>query len=232
MPKSESQLVNDAFTKDELENQIISHHLFPKPSITISRDPGSGGRPIARQVAKRLGFKFYDEELIVAIAKSAKRTKQIITDVDEKSRSGIQDLVHTLFNPEYISEATYLNHLINVVMSLAHQGNAVILGRGANFIVPKEKVLSVLITAPKNVRIERAAKFEKVTHKKAVKIVEKFSKERRDFVKQYFKKNYSDVNYYDLVINSEHLDLDRTSELIITAFRLKFPNVKIPRIVK
>ena len=221
------RLVNKVFERLQLETnrQKPEQVLSQNPFITIARDPGSGGKPIAKLIARKLEFKFYDEALIEAIAKSAKRRKQIIAQVDEKSRNVIEDLVHNLFNPNYVSDETYIKHLVDATLAIAHKGKSVILGRGTNFIAPAADGLHILVTAPREIRIKRAIKFEKVTKKKALSIIDKVSKEREAFVSQYFGKDYSDPAYYDLIVNTEFFDLEMASDLIITAFRKKFPTV-------
>src|SRR5688572_16844493 len=98
-------LINKALSRLRLRDSIsttLTDTSFVKPFITIAREPGSGGAPIAEAVAAKLGFKFLDEEIIDGIAKSTKKRKAIIQAVDEKSRSKIEDIVHSLLNEEYI----------------------------------------------------------------------------------------------------------------------------------
>jgi len=227
MSKTVDELIEHLFTKLRLEHAAAESapKMTRKPCITIARDPGSGGKPIAEEVAHKLGFDFYDRKLIEAIAKSARQRKRVIANVDERIRTSIEDLIHGLFNPEYISDTTYINNLSQVVLSLIHQGNAVILGRGTNFIAPHNSCLSALVTAPKKIRIERAIQYEHINRDKAINTINKISKERRDFVSQYFGKNYDNPKYYDLVVNTRYLDIDAASNLIISAFRKKFPNL-------
>jgi len=91
--------------KDFLINkQLFLHNMFPPkwrkaiknnesfnlyPVISISREPGSGGKPIAKLLAKELKFTFYDKQLINLIAKDAKKEKEIIKEFDEKAKSEI-----------------------------------------------------------------------------------------------------------------------------------------------
>ena len=223
------KLIDKFFTTSFLRSlkteEEASQSLSLHPFITVARDPGSGGRPIAERVAKKLNFDFYDDALIEAIAKSSRKRTKIIKQVDEKTRSTIDDVIHNLFNPEYISDTTYINHLTKVVLALAHKGKAVLVGRGSNFIAPYTEGLNVLVTAPKQVRIERAVKYEKISKKVAKRRVEKISEQRKQFVSQYFSKDYTNPKYYDLIINTEYFDIDGASDLIISAFRKKFPTL-------
>ena len=192
------------------------------PFITVARDPGSGGRPIADRLAKKLGFEFYDEQFVTEIAKSAKARSEILREVDERSRSQVDDLIHNVLNPEYISERRYIKHLCKVVLHRARKGKVVLLGRGANFITPNAFGFHVRITAPYRVCVSRAVQFEGVSHKKARNIIGKITAERAAFVRQYFGKNIFNCKYYDLTLNTTYMTLDDAVETIITAFKSKF----------
>lgn len=196
---------------------------FPRPFITVARDPGSGGCPIAKRVADKLGFLFVDEQIIEQIAGNTKQRKAIIKAIDEKSRTRIEDIVHSTLNKEYVDDYVYISELIKVILAYAHKGHVVILGRGANFICPTGKGLHANVTAPYNIRVQRAMNYEGFDKKQAKDVIAKVEKERKDFVKQYFKKNVHDVNAYDLTINTSYLDIDEAAQLIVDSFYKKFP---------
>jgi cytidylate kinase len=203
--------------------------IAKKPFITIARDPGSGGKPIAQLVAKQLKFKFYNKALVEEIAKSAKLRSQVIKNVDENTRTYIQDVIHGLFNPEYISDTTYIKHLSRTILSIAHQGKAVILGRGANFIVHKDEGLNVLVTASKKTRVQRAITYEHISRSEAKDRIYKISHQRSEFISQYFRKYYTNPKHYDLILNTDHYDIESASKVIICAFAQKFPHFKLPK---
>jgi len=194
-----------------------------RPFITVSREAGSGGSLVAKAVAKKLGFKFYHKEIIDLIAKKAKKRKQLIKSLDEKERGFVDDLVHSLLNPEYVSEQLYINNLCKVVLSLARKGNCVILGRGGNFIAGQYGGLHVRIAAPFLVRAGYTAQYEGYAIYKARERVRKFDKNRKEFIKQYFGKDPSNANYYDLVVNTTYLNIKQVRDIVITAFKQKFP---------
>lgn len=193
-----------------------------KPSITVSREPGSGGRPVAEMVARKLGFELFDEKLVEAVAKSAKLRKDLVQSVDEKHRGVIVDMIQSLLNPDYVSDMTYIKHVVRVILSRAQKGKAIILGRGANFIVPPDRALKVRIQAPYKHRVAWAIQYEHLDIDQAKIIIAKADAERKDFTRQYFNRNISNANYYDLVINTAHIRLEDACDLIIFAFKKKF----------
>ncbi len=200
----------------ELEN------AFKRPFITIAREPGSGGAPIARAVAEKLGFKCIDEQIIEEIATSTKKRKDIIRGIDERSRNAIDDMVHSLLNTEYVDDFKYVSELVRVILTYAHAGHVVIIGRGANFVTPFDKGLHVNITAPYSVRLERAMRYEGHDRKTAQTVIEKHEGQRKAFVKQYFKKDINKCNAYDLTLNTSYFSLEQARDIILEAFYRKF----------
>lgn len=206
--------------------ETLARKIKLRPFITISRESGSGGTPIAKLVAKKLKFKFYNKKLIDMIAKKTKKRKVLIESLDEKDRGMVEDIVQSFFNPDYVAGETYFKHLCRVTMTLAKRGNCVILGRGANFITSDYGGLHVRIVAPFLVRAGYTAQYEGYTIYEARERMQKFDKERKDFIKEYFGKDPSNANYYDLVINTAELKPELAAEIIVTAFKKKFPDWK------
>ena len=192
------------------------------PFITVSREAGSGGKLIAKKVAKSLGLKFYDKKLLELIAKQAGRRKKVITKLDERERGFLDDLIYSLLSPEYLAEQTYIKSLCKVVKALSLQGGCVILGRGGNFIASHKNGLHVRVVAPFWVRAGYTAKYEKRSLKNAIERVRKYDRDRKEFIQQYFGKNPSNTNYYDLVINTQYLSIDEAVEAVAEAYRQKF----------
>lgn len=201
---------------------IEDENSFVVPFITIAREPGSGGAPIAQAVARKLGFEYIDEQIIDAIAKSTKRRREIIAEIDEKSRTGIEDIIHSMLNTEYVDDLKYVKELFKIILYYAYKGKTVILGRGANFITPFAKGLHVNITAPYKVRVQRAMDFEGHSEDRAKEVIDKVEKERKAFVKQYLKKDITKPNSYDLVLNTTYFRLDEARDVIIEALYRKF----------
>lgn len=201
---------------------IESESSFKVPFITFAREPGSGGAPIARMVADKLGFEFVDEQIIEEIARSTKKRTAIIKEIDEKARTSIEDIIHSALNREYVDDLKYTKELFKVILTYAYKGKTVILGRGANFITPFARGLHVNVTAPYKVRVQRAMDFEGFNNAKAKEVIAKTEKERKDFVKQYLKKDLSKPNSYDLSLNTTYFRVNEASDLVIEALYQKF----------
>lgn len=211
----------------------ITSSPFIKPFITFAREPGSGGRPIAKKLADKLGFTFVDEQIVDEIARSTKKRKAIIQEVDEKTRDNISDLVHSLFNKEYVDDVKYVTELARVILTYALKGHTVILGRGANFITPFAKGLHVNITAPYDVRVKRAMDYEGHSEEKAKEVIKEVEAERNNFVKQYLRKNPQKTNSYDISLNTTFFTVDEAAAVLEETFYHKFPrSVRYPAIFR
>jgi cytidylate kinase len=151
-----------------------------------------------------------------------KKRAAVIKEIDEKSRSKIDDMVHSWFNEEYVDDLKYVTELVRVILTYAYKGHVVILGRGANFITPFAKGLHVNITAPYDTRVKRAMDFEGHDLATAKQIIAQTEQERKQFVKQYFEKNVSACDAYDLTLNTRFYNVNDSRDIIIEAFYKKF----------
>ena len=203
-------------------NDVYQESLFIKPFITIAREPGSGGAIIAKAVADKLGFELVDKQIIEEIAKSVKRRKEVIASLDEKTRGAVEDLLDSVLDPEYVNEEKYISELFKIVIAYAHQGQVVILGRGANFITPFAKGLHVNIVAPYTVRVKRAMDFEGLSREKAREVIARVERERSDFVKRYISSDIKKRNAYDLTLNTTYFRINEARDITIEAFKQKF----------
>lgn len=210
--------------KKKLEGSLSfpDEETYMRPFITVAREPGSGGAPIAKAVADKLGFEFVDDQIVEDIAKSTKKRRAIIREIDEKSRSQIDDLIHSLLNVEYVGDEEYVMELVRTIIAYAHKGHCVILGRGANFITPFGKGLHINIVAPYVVRVRRAMDYEGLSEKQAKDVIAKVEREREEFVKQYFSSNIKQRNVFDLTLNTTFFTVNQAREVILEAFKQKF----------
>lgn len=222
------QLVNKALRYFNLKNTLQKAASSPEddsyltPFVTVAREPGSGGAPIAKAVAEKLGFEYVDDQIVEEIARSTRKRKAIIEEIDEKSRSRIDDLVHSVLNLEYLGDEEYITELVKIIIAYAHKGKSVIIGRGANFITPFGKGLHVNITAPYPIRVQRAMDYEGLNQQQAKEVIAKVEKEREDFVQQYFSSNIKQRNVFDITINTAYFSVNQASNVIIEAFKQKF----------
>jgi cytidylate kinase len=195
--------------------------LFYGPYLIISREKGAGGNAVARLVGQRLGWQVFDNEMVDEVAKQAHVRRQLIESLDERDKKTIQAIVGQLLKPEEIDTADYLGYLKQVVLTLGHQGNVVIVGRGARFILPSQFGLSVRMVAPIEMRIRRFADKANLSLAAARMEVQKTDRERVKLIRRHFGRDVTDPLSHDLMINTAAISLEEAAEVILAALREK-----------
>ena len=172
------------------------------PVISITREPGCGGEHIAKTIAQALGLMLYDGQLVEAIAKDAHVSARVVATLDEKVRSQLDDWLSS-FSAGSISADQYMQSLRSVLFTLAAHGNAVIVGRGANFVLPADrKTLGLCLVAPLELRVNNMMKELRLSSDGARQHIAYLERERRQWVKQIGFADIDDVTNYHLVINT------------------------------
>ena len=217
------KLTIEKFVKDQIKKW---ERIYPEkdkieeariPVITVSKEPGAGGNLLAQKIAERLDLDLFNRDIIKEIAESAKISATVIETLEKERLSGIEDFISSLVNKHYLYPGLYLEHLMKVVCTIAEHGRAVIVGRGANFILPPEKRLSVRIVAPLEVRIQNIADRFGASADEAKRRVIRRESRRKAFIRQSFNADISNPIHYDLTINFGNLSMVSAVEAVISA---------------
>jgi cytidylate kinase len=193
----------------------------PNLVVTISREPGSGGKLIAAGIAEQLNFDLFHQEVIHEMARSAQVSRQLLESLDERGLSFLEDWIASLISRNHLWPDEYLQHLLKVITAIGKHGRAVLVGRGANFILPQKDIFRVRVTAPRPFRAEKVAEEYGVSFDEAKNRVIKTESERRAFVQKYFHADISAPENYDLVINTSTLTLEEAVEGVCAMLRLR-----------
>jgi hypothetical protein len=193
--------------------------------LTIARDEGSLGNEIAQELSRRLEWHVFDKEIVTYIAENNHVRDSLVNQLDQKSQSLIQDMISRFLRPESGSFGVqeYHESLLRTLACIAAHGAAILVGRGANFALrDNERGLCVRITASSEVRVQRLSRNWKVDPEEARHRMQADDEERRGFIRQYFKKDFDDSRFYDLLFNTDRL----SSEQIVASI---LPVIKGPK---
>ena len=179
---------------------------------------GSGGSEIARMLANQLKMNLIGGQIINEVAKSAKMSEKIVRSLDEKDISRLDNFIDSMFASRHLSLDAFLKHLTTVILTIGEHGNSIIMGRGAQFILPKDKVFRVRIVAPRELRVKKIMNDRQMSKGEAERYIDERDRNRKGFVQKYFKANVDDPDNYDLIINTEKLGIDGSVEAIKKAF--------------
>jgi cytidylate kinase len=187
------------------------------PVVTISREPGSGGRIIAQKLAAKLNVEVFHQEVLHEMARRAEVSEQMLATMDQRGLSILEDWISSLVYDRHMWPDEYLKHLMNVIGTIGKHGGAVVVGRGANFILPPEQRFRVRITAPQRFRIRKVAHEFTLSEDDARRRVIKTESDRKAFIRKYFNADIADPDNYDLTINTKNLGVDPAADLIAAA---------------
>jgi cytidylate kinase len=190
----------------------------------VSREAGTLGTAVAREVGKRLGWQVHDHELLERIAQDMHVRTALIESVDERHQNSLLEAVEAFLavpsGSEWqplVCESSYVRHLVETVLALGVHGQCIIVGRGAAFILPAETTLRVRLVAPVKERIATLRRTLALSEKEAALRVRTLDRERNDFVRDHFLKDPADPTHYDLVLNAGRLSVAEEAGLIIDA---------------
>ncbi len=187
--------------------------------ITLSMEPGSGGSLVAQKAAEQMGFDYFHQHIIRDIAKSAKIRASVIDTIEKERLSGIDDFIASLYKNQYLYPGIYMEHLLKVINTIAQHGRAVIIGRGANFILPPQERFSVRVIAPLEIRIQNVVRTYGIKEEEARRRVIRREAKRGAFVRKSYDADISDPENYDLIINTGKMPIESAVEAIIAAVR-------------
>jgi len=191
------------------------------PWVTISRAFGSGGGEIAQRLAARLNYPIVDKEILEVLVAEGHLRAAIVEALDERDRSSLDVWVEGILRGKLQDKGDYHRTLVKVLGGIAIHGHAIIIGRGANFILDPAHGLNVRIVAPRAQRIETIGRIRNLDEDAATKLVEKIDAERGAFVRGLFHREIEDPLAYDLIINTAGIGMDLAVDLIERSLRQK-----------
>lgn len=182
--------------------------------ITITREFGSGGRTIAKKLAEKLGYAYYDYEIVQQIAQESGFAKEYIEENGEDA-SSTSTFGFIWNNYGYnLSDELYIAQR-NVICELADKGNCVIVGRCSDYILRDRKdVLNVFIHADFEYRKNRVVSVYGQNEFAPDKRIKDKDKRRIAYYKYYTDRKWADAKNYQLCLDSGVLGIDKCVELI------------------
>jgi hypothetical protein len=195
-------------------------HLQEGPWVTVSRQWASGGFEMAVELANRLGWHVFDHEIITEMAQHEQLRETILSRVEKRSLDTFGEYIAHLVTGDPVGPA-YAQEMMQVVWGLARQGQAVIIGRGANWFLEPRFGLRVRVVAPLERRIARLVERNKVEEKAARAETMEDDAQRKDFVRKLFDRDIDDPLGYDLVVNLGDIDERTAVEMLQSALRAK-----------
>jgi cytidylate kinase len=205
------------------------------PVITISRMYGSGGSEVAQRVAAALGWSLLDNDIVDAIAERSGLTRAEVTAQDERVPSLVERLASALSlgSPEMLppvptgpvetTEERIIAVTQRVIEEAVQAGPAVFVGRGAQcLLAEREDALHVFCYAPRAALRKYAMSTFRVSQDEADKMIAEQNKQRDQYVRRHWNRNWLAHENYHLCVNTAWLGIDGAAALIVDTARKQF----------
>ena len=196
--------------------------------ITIARGFGSGGKTIGKILAKKLDINYYDSDLIKLASEESGINIELFGKSDERVKAGLFKRYNPAYdskilppdNDGYVSSDNLFNIQAKIIRDLAEGENCIIIGRCADHVLRNnEKVIRLFFYADEEASIQNVIDIYGVSPKVAKAKIDSIDKTRASYYKYYTGKVWTDVNNYDLCINTTKLGFEKSAEAVIAYMR-------------
>lgn len=201
----------------------------PISVITIGRQFGSGGRELGRLLAQRLGFEFYDKELLFEAARQSGLDPEFFRRSDERFPrffGGVTFAMglnpYSLFaGPSAVGDDSVNKAISDCIMALGQKGGCVIVGRTADYILRDNPAcLNIFVHAPVAHRVARIMeRGDAGTESEARTLAERTNKLRANYYNFYTDKTWGDAASYHLSVDSSVLPMDMLVDMLADLVR-------------
>jgi len=189
--------------------------------INVGRSFGSGGGFVAKAVGRKLGIPVYDNELISKAAEESGYSKSVF-EGGEKRRSLFS--MSSFFasgrlpfgeSSGYVNDDMLFKIQSEVIRNIAEKGDAIIVGRCADYILRDLDCLDVFVCAPMEFRIQRLMKNEGLQEDEAEELMRRKDRTREAYYNFYTFGAWGRADNYNLCVDSSILGIEGTADFII-----------------
>jgi len=202
------------------------------PFVTVSRMYGAGGSEVAERVARTLGWALFDNAVIDAVAERSGLTRAEVSARDERVPSMVERIATTLSlgtpesmpaipeAPVLMTEERLVDITRRVIEEAVQQGPAVFVGRGAQCLLANRRdSLHVFCYASRAKLVEGAISRLGVAPKDAERVVVEMNRNREQYVRRHFNREWRDVTNYQLCVDTGWLGLEGAAQLVVELVR-------------
>lgn len=193
--------------------------------ITIQRQFGSLGRPIAKRMAEILGIEYYDRDILEMASKELQVNKSDISEYDEKSYTKMK-------YPLGRGETKIQDHLFNVQQCIMSElamkkESCIIVGRCSDYVLRHlENTFNIFIYAPYEHRLENCIHELGMEPNEARKMIKSIDKARKNYHKYYTGLSVDTIENRQMLVDSSFLGVEGTAQMLADMVKKKFLNEK------
>ena len=219
----DKSFANGDFTTAFLEREKLNIGL-ENYVITISRQFGSLGRPIAKKMAQLLGIEYYDRDIVERVAQDAGIDSILADDGEEVENSEFGKMRYPLGMASEEEQDKIFDVQSKIIQELANEESCIIVGRCSDYILRNQRNhFSIYIYAPYEVRKENCIKYLHMEPEEVDQMIQSVDEARRSYNMHYAKTYSEDIANKDILIDSSLYDgVDNTAEVLVEMVRRKF----------
>jgi len=189
----------------------------PVSAVCISRALGAGGEEVGRLVADALGFRYVDEEIVLAAAEKEGLDRELLATA-ERMRTGLSRLGEIDIVTGGGFDELQRSLIREAIQQTAAAGKVVIVAHAASIaLAGDDRVLRVLVTASPEARARRLVQTEQLGEQEAAKQIDRSDKARAAYIKRFYNVDRELPSDYDLVVGTDRLSADDACTLVLDA---------------
>jgi len=191
--------------------------------VTIARQFGSLGRPIARKVSEELGIEYYDRDLVDLAAKQLNLPVSTISNVEENAKSAFFNMSYPLGMATTEIQDSVFATQSKIITDLAEKGSCIIVGRCSDYILKDSKnIINIFVYAPYAARLRNCVERLNMQPSEAKKMIADVDKARESYHRHYCGYSMSDKDYKHVMLDSSLLGVDGTCDILVDIIKKKF----------
>ena len=201
--------------------------------VTIARESGSGGRAIGEARAAKLGVEFYNRDLLRLASEESGISEELFAKANERVSSTLMfRVVKDACNGEvlpptsndFISTENLFRYQARIILQLAQSSSCVVMGHCADYILRDCKnVIRVFVHAPEEARVHTFMERHHMQEDAARREMNRVDKQRAAYYRTFTGKNWRDVRYYDLSLDTSKLTQEECLDRICGYLALTMP---------
>ena len=189
--------------------------------ITIARDFGAEGHAIGRKLSERLSIPLYDNELLQRNSLLSGEPVDTVAEYDERMASEMLAFLPDATDNRTASDKLFQN-MSQVIAQLGERETCIIEGRLSDYLLrDNPNMISVLITAPFDFRVEIVRNKRGLSVSQGRKLVRQRQHERELFYKRYSRNKWRMDSCKDLVLNRAKLGIEGCVDILEAAYKTK-----------
>ncbi len=190
-------------------------------TVAISREAGARGGTIAAAVGRRLGWQVFTQEMLDFLARDEAARTELMADVPASARLWADAETSRLTRARDLAPGSDAAAVARFILTLAARGDAVIVGRGAGFLLPAATTVHVRVVAPLETRVAYLSQWSRMTEPEAAAEVRARDRRRAEFLAALTDRDPNDPTAYDLLLNSGRVGPEACADMVAQAVRAK-----------